>query len=849
MSGWNKLRKKHVIKESIGAIIMLGSFVLGVLFDAQVSKGIIWHYVTDINSFSLTLLQIQAAVATLTIALVALISGSISDSYMGVAISDYYLNIRPGILKQKTIIYLSIGLLTLGVGGHLWEAYNTVVGLFIATVVLVFISIMQIYSLFDGRRVLEKEIEEYISHVMSSKKKYQDKVKSCQKFLSDWKEFIEKQDKATYDKYAEIYTKSIFMLLKYATNQSVQDVENLSCAVAEFFLKSDKQNIKKRGMQYIDDIYEKIWLFIVDNRSVVANLSTRFSLFSNVVIELQDAINDMSPEMLERLLDWKYLSDNIARVAVWMHDITEEKNTGELESINQFSRFVGYYLARQKRKGYVINSDYWGNILRNLYLTSAWNVPEETSEQFLYHKVQMYFNYCYGLIVNGFGNIIKDNLYLREMRNIYKIDNRYQALFYLAIQCYLFYLTEENEECVTSEIKQEALQIIHDGEVKKIFSHIIDVLSYGEDVLDAKMENQMLELLERYELLPRYSNTKTIIIQDIIRFYYVFFVSYIANDNCTEELIDNIVDTKDISRYYLQFIGEKEVDTKKIFCKLFGLMYAHGMTNENIETRVDVLYNKLEHTIKRRYKESAIHRAEEYQNEYETNDQENLLISAIENKVQEHLKHKFSSLITEQDGSGGYVKVHLLRCNYLTETLKTENIGRFFWEIDGAFVEGIAYVLKKRNIAETINRSQEFQDNDDFIGHLQQKEVDILLGSEYVLKGKDYKKANQFKEFAENLERIYTGGRGIGLALKRDNIKICIHDVNVAIHSLTLGEVDVDYDEKRQLYTYEISHGMSADFEKQELESFIHNQRKILDITMRISVICENAEAGVLVVG
>lgn len=835
--------------ECVGIIIMLASFIAGLLFDAQVSKGNVWHFVVDINSFSLTLLQIQAAVATLTIALVALISGRISDSYMGVAISDYYLNIRPGILKQKTIIYLSIGLLTLGIGAHLWEAYNTVVGLFIVTVVLVFVSIMQIYSLFDGKRILENEIEEYVSHIMSSKKEYQYKVKLCQNFASDWKEFIEKQDKATYDKYVEVYTKNIFMLLKYATNQSVQDVEHLSCAVAEFFLKSDKQNIKKRGIQYIDDIYEKMWLFVVDNQSVVANLTTRFTLFSNVVIELQDAINEMSPEMLERLLNWKYLLDNIARVAFWMHDKTEEKNTSELESINQFSRFIGYYLSRQKRKGSAINSDYWGDVLRNLYLTSVWNVPDETSEQFLYYKVQMYFNYCYGLIVNGFGNIIKDNLYLREMRNIYKIDNRYQALFYLAIQCYLFYLTEEeNEECVSSEIKQEALQIIHDSEVEAIFAHIIDVLSYGEDVLDTEMENQMLELLERYELLPRYSNIKTIIIQDIIRFYYVFFVSYIADNNCTEALIDNIVDRKDVSRYYLQFLGEKEVDTKKMFCKLFGLMYAHRMTNENIETRVDVLYNKLEHIIKRRYKESAIHRAEEHQNEYETNDHENLLIFETRNKVQKHLQDKFASLITDQDNSGGNIKVHLLRCNYLTETLKTENISRFFWEIDGAFVDGIAYVLKKRNIVETINRSQEFQDNDDFIAYLQQKEVDILLGSEYVLKGKDYKKANQFKEFAENLEQIYTGLIGKGLALKKDNIKVCIHDVNVSIHSLTLGEIDVNYDEKRQLYTYEISHGMPADFEKEELEAFIHNQRKILDITVRISVITENAKTGVLVV-
>ena len=100
--------------------------ILGVIADIKVANGFVFHYIEDINSFSLTLLQIQASIATLTIALVALISGNISDSYMGVSVSNYYLNLRPAILKQKVIIVFSMILLTAGVVLHIWEAYNSV---------------------------------------------------------------------------------------------------------------------------------------------------------------------------------------------------------------------------------------------------------------------------------------------------------------------------------------------------------------------------------------------------------------------------------------------------------------------------------------------------------------------------------------------------------------------------------------------------------------------------------------------------------------------------------------------------------------------------------------------------
>jgi len=91
MSTWIKIKNKHRKIEILGLILMIICTAVGIIFDYTVICGLIFHEVKDINTFSLTLLQIQATISTLTIALVALMSGNISETYMGVSVSvDYY---------------------------------------------------------------------------------------------------------------------------------------------------------------------------------------------------------------------------------------------------------------------------------------------------------------------------------------------------------------------------------------------------------------------------------------------------------------------------------------------------------------------------------------------------------------------------------------------------------------------------------------------------------------------------------------------------------------------------------------------------------------------------------------
>lgn len=84
---------------------MIMSFVIGAICDWNVLvQSNILIPIDDIEAFSLTIIQIQATVGTLIFTIIALITGNISDSYIGVSISDFYLNLKPWKLTQKYLL-------------------------------------------------------------------------------------------------------------------------------------------------------------------------------------------------------------------------------------------------------------------------------------------------------------------------------------------------------------------------------------------------------------------------------------------------------------------------------------------------------------------------------------------------------------------------------------------------------------------------------------------------------------------------------------------------------------------------------------------------------------------------
>ena len=138
MKDWRNRKSTYIEGIVITACVIC--LILGIIFDIQVHFGIVIHYVENLEDYSLTLLQIQAAVSTLTLSIIALITGYASETYMGISLTKFYLFIRPKVLKQDRIVFCALLLLLANSIMHLWGHYNVVIFIFVATFFLIFIT-------------------------------------------------------------------------------------------------------------------------------------------------------------------------------------------------------------------------------------------------------------------------------------------------------------------------------------------------------------------------------------------------------------------------------------------------------------------------------------------------------------------------------------------------------------------------------------------------------------------------------------------------------------------------------------------------------------------------------------
>ena len=126
-----------------------------------------------------------------------------------------------------------------------------------------------------------------------------------------------------------------------------------------------------------------------------------FYLFSEICSELVQSIDDINVESVEKRIKFDYLSDLILKVAIWSRQNRDEDNDkklddsryynhgydNEINELNYFARYLGYYLKKQESKGNIINYNFWSKVLSGWSMFSTSNVPEGECQVFLKAKV------------------------------------------------------------------------------------------------------------------------------------------------------------------------------------------------------------------------------------------------------------------------------------------------------------------------------------------------------------------------------------------------------------------------------------------------------------------------------
>lgn len=778
---------------------------------------------------------------TLTISIIALISGSVSDSNMGIVFSDYYLNIRPCIFKQKRIIVGSILLLIANIGFFIMKWYCLLLLIFLVTIILILISINEIYLVFNGKRLAEREIKDYICYVLSKECDYREKYSICKELVDEWKNIIPSQSKENYGSYKKVFMDGVTALLNYETQESLTGIKEI-CKETEYcFLNSDNSMVRENGIELLWEIYENLWQYILENQEKI-NYLKPFNLFDEIGIYAVEAIMKMSPERVRKYMRWDIFIEFVQRITFWI-GYDKESSKVELGNTYYFARYAGNYLSMHHDEKYELH---WKQILERCFWTYKANIPTERGEDFLESRCITKFNYIYGFIENGLDELVIDSFFCGAMARELDLNERYNVLLGLLVHCYLYYLSmRESEKVIGSAIRNCAENIVLHKDVKRVYNMFLSHFWQNSSILNIDMLKQMIRILCPYERFSEHSKGY-LILENVIKEYYMFIILYLSTAYHMSELLEKNLDDET----YLSYIYEnKAEDTKQMLIGLYTLIDDRDSSKQELTAKVELMYDEFSAFEKKKFKERQMKKALHNQIQYILNVDEEKVKKHIRQMVDEKLKDKFKEIIVDSDEQGEVIDIPVLSLFDYTDSINENCVDRFCPNMYGQFSLGLEWILRRRNVLHIVDRIKDFLDDRDYMNYLKSNNLELLIGAKYMLTNREYSLNSEFEKFTEGWKVIYTMLMGNGLALRKDSVKVCIHSIEVAISPQSISDERQSYSEESGLYTYSIYSGMPIDFEEHELEAFLHDNGKVIKITAKISVQTAGEKIGTLVMG
>ena len=751
------------------------------------------------------------------------------------------MNIRPYIFKQKRIIAGSILLLVTNIGFYSIKWYCFLLSIFVVTIILILISTNEIYLIFNGKRLAEREIKEYICYVLSKKCGYRKKYTICMEFVSDWKNIITLQSRENYENYKEVFMDGIIALLGYKTQESLTGINEI-CKETEYcFLNSENSIVKENGIELLEEIYGNLHKFILDNQKKI-NYQKPFNLFDETIRYVVDAIKEMSPEKVQKCVRWDGFIECVQRITFCM-GYDKDNPEVELENTYYFARYAGNYLSMNYDKKYEL---YWKQILERCFWTYTANIPKEGVEGFLKAQCIVKFNYIYGFIENGLYTLVIDSFFCGAMAKDFYSDDKYNVLLGLLVHCYLYYITKsESGKVIEPEMRNYAEKIVLHKEVKRVYNMFISHLWGNSNIFNVDILKQMIKILSPYKQFNEYSRGH-LIIENVIKEYYMFITLYLSNAYNMPGLLERNLDDE---IYYGYIYENKAESTKQMLIGLYTLIDDRESSEQEISAKVELMYDGFSAFEKRKFKEKQMKKAVQNQIRYIWNIDVDKVKNHIREMVEGKLREKFKEIIFDSDEQGEVIEIPLLSLFDYTDSIKENCADRFCPDMYGQFSLGLEWILKRQNVLDKVDRIKDFADDRDYMNYLQSNNLELLIGSKYVLVNRDYRLTHEFEKLTEDWKVIYTMFMKNGLALKKDSIKVCIHSIEVTIRPQSISDEKQNYNEETKLYTYSIYSGMLIDFEEHELEAFLHDNRKIMEISAKVSVKVTKEKIGTLVMG
>lgn len=828
---WKNLKKKIKKEEQAYVYVILAITIVSIIDEVIVKNGHAILYVLNYDAVSLVVIQIQATVQTLSIALLALISGKSDDSYMGINHNHFMFNIRPCIFTQKKIIYGLIFLLVSNIFFHMFKLYNVVIAVFIVVCILIYISVKEIYSAVMGqsRISLNAGIESYYRSFTTESENIIRTEEALKMLCMGWKSDVQNQSTLEYEKYQEVFNCFLKKLLLSPSSDTQLLIERESSKLLNAICKSKDISDKEKSLWFLDNFYSQMWSIIASNKEDSLKLNQGIHLIGESYYELGDVTDELSIQMIEKNISLSGFVEKVSLCNIWLGYKAESNY-----EFKNLSDLIMRMVVKLKNTS-SFNSRYWGELLEHLDVrVSVW--PDTYVLRAISEMCKIKLYYAIMLMRVGQKNILKDSYFSKAVNHNNYLSTAEEIKLYLKIQCYMYYLAfYESLDCISNELKgmSESLLMetvncfINGAEGVERFE-----VRFPKTVFNEFLVDEIWETLRPFEFYPRNDDAKTLVMPNVASDFVIFLSMYLSNRYYHNSILYNIVAGNNAIELYMRYFqDEHTIKRFSDFLKIIGCDKDPG-----------VMLNDFYFILKEKIKQNQIEKAS---NNYSENKFWDFGYNELEKNIYDYLKEKFKPIISEDAKRINLMRIPIFKINGFSDMTLENILDGNYDTIARNLIYKLSDILIKTDAVNMVKRTS-FTDDKAFFSFLNSEEVDTIIGSEFSIRPLNYANREQLSEILLSKKTILEGYTDVALFIRANSLHIDIQDLRIESHSGTMNDEkkSIIYDSNTRLYTYEVTNSIPIEFTREELLKYLHDRRRIVNVVLYISIQRDEGNIG-----
>ncbi|NRY60675.1 hypothetical protein [Clostridium beijerinckii] len=804
---------KNKIRFDVGiSILVVIIFIIAILFDScwnnYIPKFLIVH-VGSIEDLMNTLFTVQASVATLGTAIVALMSEVSKEKVYGMTVSKFVMQIKPVIFKHKIIILFQLLLITFGYVALGLKFYNILVALFFITMILIIIMIQDIFTVFSDPDSAVKDVSNYYLFVFKKNKA------KCELIFKNIKEDIEQaiQNKNTIviQNDLELLEKILQIILENGNKKGLLLFNNVTIDILNRIFESNNINAWIITINKLKEFYKKC------NELNNENQQMYLDIFDGCFENLMNAISKLVCNDLIDKIELYSLHKELYRNVQF-----KKNNNNSYQKNNKYlSVFSGrlYYLnEKNAKKSNSNNEAYKFNIslFKNLKYLIAYFEYEKIDErmELVYDELLKYTK-----ILIDEKETILEKTFFKEAFVSYGDGKKGMINYIFVIMIYLYYLVSiEDDEKLVSQTERNLISSL----LKNNKSKFIDFLhKYHVNMFSKEFENFANEKLRFWERMPE-DEAKSINMDYAVQNFIIMNCIYFnSNKKSLKESIIPFVKNR-VIYIYSSYAGKNKDIIERKYRSYLELFLIADEQEEVISNRIKTL----EDCIVEIYKENEIRNAYAVKKD---NNYFRELEKICGESITKHLKEKiniFNAEVSKNENKKDILLNLTTEVSLLDRKALEEDIFELLYNIT---VSRLINVIRPCLLIENTKNSDE-EALSIFFENLKKYGIDVetLIGYKSWFYGQ--KKEKQFRLFEKNCKLIKSANNSnVLIGVDSRLVYFNINKLNIKIEKMNLDDFPDIKKDTNDNYLYNITNDIYIPFSKRELEQYINDtKRKVI---------------------